>query len=310
MPTITATAELENATLDPAVAVQYEWQVTLVFHRHGCIHAPDRVLKHDDIRRTTTTNSLQIPFTQIRGGSLTISVTANTPLGRLTAETKDLLVTGTNPSVTALAAEAANNEGFRKLMRVESRLRQFLAPTCPLFSSDGFGGVGLCQLTRPQPSPEQIWSWKENVKGGWALYKSKEAIAKAYPRQVRHSTRFRRLVKAYNEERRKRLMKMAKFIPPVHDLIIKLPDFTDRQLMLDTLRGFNGWAGGLHEYRVQTDRNGMLAVNENPLGLSGTAVWERVTAADRIQYYILHKIAANRRGDPNYVNDVMSKESF
>jgi len=59
MPTITATAELENATLDPAVAVQYEWQVTLVFHRHGCIHAPDRVLKHDDIRRTTTTNSFK-----------------------------------------------------------------------------------------------------------------------------------------------------------------------------------------------------------------------------------------------------------
>ena len=310
MPAITVTAELENASPGASVTAQYEWLVTLEFHRHGCIHAPDRVLKHDDIRQTTTTNTLQIPFTQIRGGSLTISVTANTASGRLTAATKGLFVTGTNPSVTALAAEAANNEAFRKLMRVESRLRQFLAPTCPLFSSDGFGGVGLCQLTRPQPTPEQIWSWKENVKGGWALYKSKEAIAKAYPRQVRHSTRFKRLVKAYNDERKKRLMKMPKFVPPVHDLIINLPNFTDRQLMLDTLRGFNGWAGGLHEYRVQTDRNGVLVVDENPLGLSGTAVWERVTAADRIAYYNLHKIAANHRGDPNYVSDVMSKESF
>jgi hypothetical protein len=165
-------------------------------------------------------------------------------------------------------------------------------------------------LTKPKPSPDQVWSWKKNVAAGWELYQEKEDAASAYPETVRKSLSFKLLVQRYNAQRKARLMAMPMCIPPVHDLIINLPDFTDEQLMLDTIRGFNGWAAGLHEYRVKTDRFGTLVVNENRLGLTGTAVWERVTAKDRIDYYDLHNIGANHRGDPNYVSHVMSKESF
>lgn len=182
MPKITVTAELQNVTPDPKVPLQYQWKVTLSFNGQGCANATQRIIKHDDITQMTPTNKLQIPFTQVRGGSLTISVTVVVVGNTLTASTKDLLVTGTNPSVGALALVAAPNQAFRKLIRVESGLKQFLSDTCPLWSGDGYGGVGLCQLTSPAPTDDQVWNWKENIKGGWALYKQKEAVAKAYPR--------------------------------------------------------------------------------------------------------------------------------
>ena len=195
MPEITVTAELQNVTPDPKVPLQYQWKVTLSFNGQGCLFAPSKVIKHDDITQTTPTNTFQIQFKQIRGGSLSVAVTVAVAGKMLTASTKNLQVTGTNPSVGVLAIAAAANQAFRKLIRVESGLRQFLSDTCPLFSGDGLGGVGLCQLTYPAPTEDQIWSWKENLKGGWALYKQKEAVAKAYPKSVREGTEFKALVK-------------------------------------------------------------------------------------------------------------------
>lgn len=47
-------------------------------------------------------------------------------------------------------------------------------------------------------------------------------------------------------------------------LDVTLPDYTDEQLQRDTIRGFNGWAGGVHQYRVKLDAKGMLDVLEDP----------------------------------------------
>ena len=316
MPKITVTAQLQNVTPDPKVPLQYQWKVTLSFNGQGCAHATQRMIKHDDISQVTSTNKFQLPFTQVRGGALTISVTVAVAATTLTASTKDLVVTATNPSVGSLAGAAAPNQTFRKLIRVESGLRQFLSDTCPLFSGDGYGGVGLCQLTSPAPTDDQIWSWKENVKGGWALYKQKEAVARAFPKSVRDGADFKALVKTYNEKRQAKLKAAAAAAKPdagtaapIPDLAIELPDYTDDQLERDTLRGFNGYAG-LHEYRVKVDKDGVLVVTEDPSATKGKAEWEQVTKEERIKFYDQNNVPTNKRGDPNYVEDVESKAGF
>jgi hypothetical protein len=251
MPKIAVTAELQNFTPDPkAPPIQYQWKVTLIFNGQGCLHATQRIIKHDDIAKFTThpMNKLDLQFTQVRGGALTISVTVPIPGGTvLTDSTKNLLVTGTNPSVAALATFAtsnvANTPAFRKLMRVESGLKQFLSDTCPFFSEDNKGRVGLCQLTKdPIPTDDQFWSWKENVKGGWDLYKKKEKEARNHMNNVRKGDEFKALVKIYNEKRRAKLAAAAAAktdagaAAPIKDLEIELPEYTDEQLERDTVR--------------------------------------------------------------------------
>ncbi len=350
MPTITATAELKDITPDPKIPLQYRWKVTLIFDGKGCPNATSRIVKHDELTPTTPTPTLKVPFTQVRGGSLTISVSVVVNTQTLTGSTKDLQVVGTNPSVPTLAAVVAVNDAFRKLLRVESGLRQFLASGCPLFSGDGFGGVGLSQLTSPQPTDDQIWSWKENAKGGWALFQEKEKIALAYPVAVRASNEFKTLVTNHNKIRKdKWLAAQAKpatgtaapaaatsapvaatpapaaatpapaapaaagapaaAAGPPKDLVIELPDYTAEQLQRDTLRAFNGYAG-IHEYRVKKDASGALVVTEDPGGVKGKAEWELVTVADRIKFYDDNSIPSGKRGDPNYVEDVLKKPTF
>jgi hypothetical protein len=183
-----------------------------------------------------------------------------------------------------------------------------------LFSGDNAGGVGICQLTSPAPTDDQVWSWKENLKGGKALWTSKENVAKAYPDHVRKSSDFLALVKAYNDQRAAsaaaEAVKAGKPAPVTPAVTVTLPDYTDDQLRLDTLRGFNGYAGQLHEYRVKVDANGLLVVTLGAGGAQGTAEWERISSADRIAFYDKIGLAANRRGDPNYVDDVERQATF
>jgi hypothetical protein len=314
MPAITVTATLKNIIPDPKVALQYQWNVTLVFKGGSCAHSLNRTISHPPINTTTATNQLAISFSQIRGGDLVVKVTVRVGNSTLTAQSSGLKVVGTNPTVTTLAATAPNNTTFRKLMRLESGLRQFLTPDCPLFSGDNAGGVGLCQLTSPAPTDDQVWSWKENLKAGVALWNSKESHARGYPDQVRKSSDFQVLVKAYNDQRAATAAaaakKAGKPAPNTQPITVTLPDYTAEQLRLDTLRGFNGYAGQLHEYRVKVDSNGLLVVTLNAAGSQGAAEWERVSAADRIAFYNKIGLAANRRGDPNYVDDVERQASF
>jgi hypothetical protein len=223
-----------------------------------------------------------------------------------TAQSEKLKVAGTNPSISALLRMPMMTATFKRLMRLESGLRQFRAPTCPLFSSDGLGGVGICQITKPRPTDDQVWSWKANLKAGLEFYKEKEAIARAYPRQVRDSTEFARLVADYNKAR------VAGAKPPgsLKALTIDLPDYTTEQLERDTVRAYNGYAGGLHEYRVKLDQRGLLVVNVAPGGVRGTAEWEAISAQTRIAEYDKKNIPKNHRGDPNYVDDVFAQASF
>ena len=74
MPKITVTANFKNVTQDPKLALQFRWKVTLVFIGGSCAHSQSRVIQHAEINQVTSTGTFLIPFTEIRGGSLLVSV--------------------------------------------------------------------------------------------------------------------------------------------------------------------------------------------------------------------------------------------
>src|SRR5438132_862649 len=88
MPSITATATLNDVTLPPgALPPRFQWNVTLVFTAGSCAHAVIRTTSHSPITATTSltpptgsppvpgaTSQFVILFTEIRGGDLTVSV--------------------------------------------------------------------------------------------------------------------------------------------------------------------------------------------------------------------------------------------
>ena len=70
-------------------------------------------------------------------------------------------------------------------MRFESGLAQFRGQPgtkskCPLFSSDNLGGVGICQITTPAPTDEEVWNWKANVEAGKRFWDAKQANSRAF----------------------------------------------------------------------------------------------------------------------------------
>lgn len=298
MPTITVTAVLQNEALPAGGTPIYEWSATLTFEGGtpptNTAYGGGRSTSHSPMpSQTSASPSWRIPFSEVRGGLLTVLVTMRVAGVERRARVAWTVV-GTNPTSTAIRAFAnsigADRAVFRKKMRQESSLQQFRSPGLwPKYSSDGLGGVGLCQLTRPAPTANETWSWKDNVRGGWALWLEKERIARAYPRNERNSERFKGLVRAWNSAR------AAQGLPVIP---VQLPDYTAEQLELDTLRGFNGYANRLHEYRVRMQGN-QLWVTVSADGTTGHAEWERVPVADR-----------GTVGDPNYVENVLAREDF
>ena len=90
-------------------------------------------------------------------------------------------IVGTNPSADAVNAYIRNHpgsDGFERIVAHESRYKQFTPDGSPMRTFDH--GYGMCQLTHPIPSFEQVWNWKHNVDGGLALFAEKHALAKHY----------------------------------------------------------------------------------------------------------------------------------
>ncbi len=297
MPSITVAA---TPAAPPDGPLQFVWTITLGSASAGCAHARDRVTHHPDIVVTTDSGRLTIPFTHVRGGRLSVAVAVDVAGHRLTAVRSNLRIVGTNPTLADLAARlTAAPDAFKRLMRLESGLRQFRAPDCPLWSADDLGGVGLCQLT-PPGSDDQIWDWTANVDGGLALYRAKERTARSHAATVQGGAAFRAQVGALNARRA---------AAGLAALVVRVPDYTAAQLELDTIRAFNGYAGGLHEFRLRTDADNTLFVTRDATG-SAVAEWVRVTAAERVAHYETVGVAAGHRGDPNYVDDVLARASF
>ena len=83
------------------------------FSGQGCVHSLSRVIKHPDISQVTLTTKFPIPFSQLRGGNLMVSLTVRLGTVTLTPKSQDLQVTGTNSSVGALLSATPNKDALR-----------------------------------------------------------------------------------------------------------------------------------------------------------------------------------------------------
>lgn len=113
----------------------------------------------------------------VLGGVLTVEMMAGSDVFLRTVYIK-----GTNPSKEKLDAFVATLDesiGYEKILHHEAKGKQFINKDGePVVAFDK--GYGLAQLTKPAPSYEQAWNWKENVKGGLKLYHTKRNEAKSY----------------------------------------------------------------------------------------------------------------------------------
>lgn len=308
MPKIKATCQLpavapaaspaaSGQTNSPVMVQSYDWDVTLVLNPSGVPYAVGRTTRHSPIRGTTIVPDLTLPFTQIRGGTLTVAVATTFQGKRITGKTV-AEIRGTNPSSTLIRTEGAS-EILMKLMKAESSLQQFLSTRAkagyPVFSHDGLGGVGLGQITHPRPTDDEVWDWKSNVKAARDQWNNKSRDAKRILQNYASSTEFRDLVRQYNLAR----------AAPLKPLTIILPTITDEMLNNETIRLYNG-APFVQEYDAETDARGMLVVDIDPDGLHGTARWRQITATQRSAIYVAQGKSANL-GDPDYVNHVLSQ---
>jgi hypothetical protein len=302
MPVIQVRCSIEGIRPDPTPNASYEWRAVLDFHAADCKHGVAPARPALQLNGTATGGVFSFQFAEIRGGRLTISVRAVLSGQTYSAERGDLRIVGTNPLYTQLT-QAIPSKVFRAITWHESAGRQFLGASnggtsaCPLFSADGKGGVGLTQMTNPAPTSLETWNWRANIDGGMKLFDEKKGIARAFPRKYRAGTSFTGLVAAYNAERAKTKL------PPI---TVTLPEFTNEQVEVDALRGYNGYAAGVHEYRAATDKDGKLVVALAADGRSGIASWVQISTAERTKAYDDAGLAKKDRGDVDYVHNILS----
>jgi len=294
MPVIQAEVRFTGLDPDPTATATFQWVVSIEFQCSDCRNGRAREI-NDQFGFTTIGGKATINFPRVRGGQLTIAVSANLPAQSFSTQTSELHLRGVNPPLDEIST-ACGNDIVQKMVMHESGSRQFNAPRdggvseCPLFSGDRMGGVGLFQITNPPPAPEDHWDWRANINHGLQILAQKRTSAANYPARVRNSLAFQSLVQRFNASR----------TAPAE---IVLPDFVQEQLDLDSVRGYNGWAGHdvfgnvLHEFRVPLDDSGNLVVNVGPDN-RGVIEWEQVPGADRPQ----------NSGDPNYVANVLAQQ--
>ena len=117
------------------------------------------------------------------GGTLTVNASAKGGAAAVTVK-----LSGKNPTSFQLEpylAAKPNALGFNKIIAQESKGIHFNAAGEPIRSFDG--GYGICQLTNPPPTYEQVWNWKANVDAGLQLFAQKRAAAIAYLSQSQRS---------------------------------------------------------------------------------------------------------------------------
>ncbi|MDB5917003.1 MAG: hypothetical protein JWR40_1237 [Massilia sp.] len=168
---ISSAAEWPSIAFETDGDGPHEWRWSIVwnnFKKTGVAHTPGKQWD----ARTDVANC---------GGILTVDARAG-EAGKPTevAAAVTVNVIGTNPSeaeATAYLATRADGKGFDRILKQESGFRHFKNGE-PIKSFDN--GYGMCQLTKPVPTFEQIWNWKLNIDGGLALFAQKRSLALAY----------------------------------------------------------------------------------------------------------------------------------
>jgi hypothetical protein len=325
MPVIKVTATVAGITsgADPTSKTDFEWTASVSYDskdtnngisvggRKWAVPAGEsRKIEAITAKGKVTGGAIVITFDKIRGGSLAITVTATIGGQSVKGESKGWRIQGTNPAIGDVN-KMLPDDAMRRLTCLESQKQQFVAAPkeggamYPYFSGDHLLGVGIGQLTNPQPTDDQIWDWTENVNAAIVLYNDKRRIAKGYPKLVAASGNFPKLVKEYNDNLAKApapapaagaapadagkaapapsapdaggaaAAPPAPAAAPAKPVQVKVPEFTEEQLQDDTIRGFNGWAGddgftsppngGLHEFRIKQDPKTKALVVEGDL---------------------------------------------
>lgn len=346
MPAIRVTATVFNVVATDLAALRYNWRVALVMKPVKVPLAEGRIVMHPPISVLTQGPVFTIPFTKIRGGDLSVSVSVNVGKDLLKAESQGLLILGSAlPISEQMLLRSGASDTMVQIIRVESRTRQFesrgLVAGYPLFSGDKLGGVGLTQITYPRPTDDEIWSWKANLAGGMKILNSKLKSARQHLEAYPQSAKFKRYVREYNEARaRKAAIPLPGALPgpvqPPPDLQITLPAPTEEQIRREGIRAFNGYGPGiidpdaappkphhkpqreyLFEHNATLDRadpqNPVLVVQEQKNAATATASWYENTKDDRLKWWrdhsLLHKNKHGKEtipGDPDYVSHVLN----
>jgi hypothetical protein len=334
MPEITAVARVVGASPDPTPETTFTWTASLAIDRRD---PASEVLFDDDLEQNLTTLG-EDPYaltlidpSEIRGGRLGLTATATVDDMELTGELPPgVTVEGTNPQRSAIQSsidqqtpgngfsrlEAADlRDALKRIACQESGQHQFSAAAgggigFPCISSDD--GIGIFQITRtdrcadPFVSCRQvIFDWRENVAEGVRTLQDKSGPARRYPNFLKRTQAYRdHLRDVINPQRE------AAGLRPIHGF--PAPSFTHdgavgaeppNQLLEDTVRGFNGFAGqlfgvALHEFAPDLDflttlpDDQLQGLNRNP------DFWRRVPAAERPQ----------NTGDPDYVMRVIGRD--
>jgi hypothetical protein len=300
MPEIDVQAWIIGVPRELTTVTMFEWTATLEFNPTECRNGIPTSFPPVVLSGVCMGGAFALRFTEFQGGRLSIRVRATVAGDEIVGERSDLRIVGTNPRYSQLT-DALPSRVFRALVWHESRGRQFLGTadggmsSCPLFSGDRLGGVGLMQLTRPAPTRDQTWNWRANIAAGLALFDVKRQAARAYPAQYRRSAAFQALVTDFNAERAKNKLAAVQ---------VSIPEFTAEQVELDALRGYNGWSAGIHEYRAACDAAGKLIVDLAADGKTGMARWEQVSGADRRAAALAAGVPESRLGDTDYVRHV------
>lgn len=123
----------------------------------------------------STSTTWRVDLGEVLGGDLTVTVQ---PAGSRESASVIVKILGTNPSrsdVLAYIGTLADAVGFDRIVDHETHMTHFESTGLPKVAADM--GFGIAQLTNPQPTYEQVWSWKRNIDAGVTLYQSKQRDA-------------------------------------------------------------------------------------------------------------------------------------
>jgi hypothetical protein len=169
--------------LTEQVPVAWSWKLTWDAHVSGLRESAKRgnvVHTFNDSGKGTSSNKDEWTVDldgKILGGILTVTAVAGTNTFQ-----RSFIIKAENPGKELVSKDLAtipNTKGFDKLLEQETHWKHIIAADGqPVVALDK--GYGITQLTNPVPTFEQVWNWKQNLRGGAKLYQAKQKDAIAY----------------------------------------------------------------------------------------------------------------------------------
>lgn len=161
---------------------KWKWKITWDANVSGLSESGRRGSKVDAFSANGTVDTSEPKWQcsldgRVIGGILTVEMSAGSDVFL-----RSVYIKGTNPSrekLDAFVATLNEAKGYEKILHHEAKGKQFInADGEPVVAFDK--GFGMAQLTKPKPTYDQAWDWKENVRAGLGLYQTKRKEARLY----------------------------------------------------------------------------------------------------------------------------------